>query len=62
MKKLAKCEVMEMSSKMQGDGNNLQNTRRLTQYYNTRQWRKKNLMETNEMQEKENPKGEPLNP
>jgi len=31
MEKLAKGEVMEMSSKMQGDGDNLQNTRRLTQ-------------------------------
>lgn len=32
--KLAKREVMEMSSKMQGDGHKL---------YNTRQWRKKKL-------------------
>jgi hypothetical protein len=31
MEKLAKCEVMEMSSKMQGDGDNLQNTRQLAQ-------------------------------
>jgi len=30
--------------------------------YNRRQWRKKNLIEIHETQEKENPKGEPLNP
>ncbi len=31
MEKLAKHEEMEMSSNMQGDGDNLQNTRQLTQ-------------------------------
>lgn len=31
MEKLAKREEMEMSSNMQGDGDNLQNTRQLTQ-------------------------------
>jgi hypothetical protein len=30
MEKLAKSEAMEMSSKMQSDGDNLQNTRQLT--------------------------------